>query len=93
MEVAVSLNGLDAGDVTVECMIGSESVSGEFIAQQRMPFTLVGQNPEGETLYQCDLFDSTASRSVGGLQQFKIRVYPSHELLSHPFECGNMIWL
>jgi starch phosphorylase len=93
MEVAVHLNGLDAGDVVVECVLGSESTTGEFIAQERIPFSLVGQNPEGETLYKCDLFDSDTSRSAGGLQQFKVRVFPSHALLSHPFECGRMLWL
>jgi glycogen phosphorylase len=93
MEVAISLNGLDPGDVIVECVLGSESVTGEFIAQKRIPFTLVDRNPEGETLYQCDLFDSDESCSAGGLQHFKIRVFPSHELLCHPFECGRMLWL
>jgi hypothetical protein len=68
-------------------------VTGEFIAQKRIPFTLVDRNPEGETLYQCDLFDSDESCSAGGLQHFKIRVFPSHELLCHPFECGRMLWL
>ena len=93
MEVAISLNGLDPGDVIVECVLGSESATGEFIAQKRIPFSLVEQNPEGETLYQCDLFDSDESCSAGGLQHFKIRVFPSHELLCHPFECGRMLWL
>jgi starch phosphorylase len=93
MEVAISLNGLEPGDVTVECVLGTESVTGEFIAQKRIPFSLVGENPEGETLYQCDLFDSGESCSVGGLQQFKVRVFPSHKLLCHPFECGRMLWL
>jgi starch phosphorylase len=93
LEVAVHLNGLDAGDVIVECVLGSESVTGEFIAQERIPFALIGHNQQGETLYHCDLFDSNESRSVGGLQQFKVRVFPNHELLSHPFECGRMLWL
>jgi hypothetical protein len=53
----------------------------------------VNRNPEGETLYQCDLFDSDESCSAGGLQHFKIRVFPSHKLLCHPFECGRMLWL
>jgi starch phosphorylase len=93
LEVAVHLNGLDAGDVVVECVLGSESAAGEFIAQERLPFTRVGQNPEGETLYHCDLFDSDQSCRIGGLHQFKVRVFPSHDMLSHPFECGRMLWL
>jgi starch phosphorylase len=93
LEVAVYLHGLDAGDVVVECVLGDESAAGEFVAAERIPFTLVGQNPEGETLYHCDLFDTNQSCRAGGLHQFKVRVYPSHELLSHPFESGHMLWL
>ena len=93
LEVAVHLNGLDAGDIVVECVLGGESVAGEFVATKRIPFTRVDQNREGETLYHCDLFDSDQFCQVGGLHQFKVRVYPNHELLSHPFECGRMLWL
>jgi starch phosphorylase len=93
LEVAVHLNGLDSSDVVVECVLGCESVSGEFIAQESIPFSLVGQTPGGETLYQCAVFDGNASRSAGGLQQFKVRVFPKHALLSNQFECGRMLWL
>jgi starch phosphorylase len=28
-----------------------------------------------------------------GLQTYQVRMYPYHELLSHPFEMGRMLWI
>ena len=28
-----------------------------------------------------------------GKMEYRIRVYPTHELLTHPFEMGMMLWL
>ena len=93
LDVAVHLNGLQPDDVFVECVLGKPIFWKENITTCSVPLFLVGQTPEGEALFHCDLFDSGMSCQVGGLQEFSVRVYPCHHLLSHPFECGRMIWL
>jgi starch phosphorylase len=93
VEVIVNLNGLDADDVVVECLLGGETEWGEFTANYIVPFELVSQDSGGEAVYHCDLFEETETCSAGGLQHFKIRAYPFHPLLSHPLECGRMRWL
>jgi len=27
------------------------------------------------------------------MQTYQVRMYPYHELLSHPFEMGRMLWI
>ena len=93
VEVIVNLNGLNADDVVVECLLGTETEWGEFTPTYIVPFDLVSHDGGGETVYRCDLFEKTETCSAGGLQHFKIRVYPFHPLLSHPLECGRMRWL
>ncbi|MEA2094553.1 MAG: DUF3417 domain-containing protein, partial [Pseudomonadota bacterium] len=93
LDVAVHLNGLDSDDVFVECVVADDTLSGETAAPCSEPLSLVGRTPEGEALYHCDLFDDWQFGSPGGLQQFRIRLYPCHPLLSHPLECGLMMWL
>jgi starch phosphorylase len=92
LDVAVDLNGLEAADVFVECVMGDNSMFSEPF-QCSVPLFLVGEDATGAALYHCDLFDNDTSCSVGGLQNFRVRLYPCHPLLSHPLECGLMIWL
>ncbi|HYQ72588.1 MAG TPA: alpha-glucan family phosphorylase, partial [Gammaproteobacteria bacterium] len=93
IEVKVHLNGLKAEDIVVECLIGKESGTGEFTPHRKAAFTRVGEAEDGDTLFHFDLFSSDATCEDGGLQHYKIRLYPYHELLSHPLECGLMLWL
>ena len=92
LDVALQLNGLDAEDVFVECVLSDSRTRGEYESCS-VPLFLVGETDTGETLYHCDLFDNDQSCSIGGLQHFRVRIYPCHHLLTHPFECGLMIWL
>jgi starch phosphorylase len=92
LDVAVNLNGLGPEDVFVECVMSDSAMPGEHTLCS-VPLFLAGETGEGEALYHCDLFDNNESCSVGGLQYFRIRLYPCHPLLSHPLECGLMIWL
>ncbi len=87
IQVAVRLNGLDAGDVIVECLIGKDSGEGD---RSRIAcYRLMPQAVEGsEQIYHTDL-----EAMVAGLQHYQIRLYPYHTLLSHPFEVGRMLWL
>jgi len=91
LDVAVELNGLEAGDIFVECVMSDSGSNNEHVLCS-VPLFLSGTTAAGEALYHCDLFESEPC-SVGGLQHFRIRIYPCHPLLSHPLECGLMIWL
>jgi starch phosphorylase len=88
MEVAARLGELTADDVVLECVIGTESGPEDFSVRDHIQFTPSGINNEGESLFELDL-----APPFSGLQFYKIRIYPSHRLLCHPFETGRMIWL
>ncbi len=88
VEVAAQLNGLDATDVIIECLVGSESEQGEFIAHSCHKLTSRGTNETGETLFGIDL-----APTLPGLQYYKLRAYPHHQLLAHEFELGCMLWI
>ncbi len=88
LRVAVQLDGLDAGDVYMECLIGTEDEQGEFQTQKIYRLEPAGQNEAGETLFVLDL-----KSPLPGLQYYKIRLYPYHELLGRRFETGLMLWL
>lgn len=93
LDVAVHLNGLEPEDIFVECVVGDDLLAGENHTLCSVPLFLAGQADTGEALYHCELFDTVYTCIVGGLQEFRIRLYPCHYLLSHPFECGQMLWL
>lgn len=93
LDVEVMINGLDAEDIVVECIVGSEDATGDFKVAQCTRFKRAETSNDGKVLFHCDLFETDTLCSAGGLQHFRIRVYPWHELLSHPFECGRMLWL
>ena len=86
--VRLRLNGLQASDVRVECLLGREDRTGEFVTVDN--FEMVhGENRTGDE----DLYTVSVKPSRTGLSQLRIRAYPWHRGLSHPFEMGAMIWL
>ena len=93
IDADVELNGLDSDDIVVECVLGEETGSGEFRATRSIPFALLAPAIDGKALYRCKLFEAKELCSADGLEHFKIRIYPYHRLLSHPLECGRMLWL
>ena len=54
----------------------------------RQEFEYAGRNDAGEAIFQLDF-----RSELPGLQSYQIRLYPYHELLSHRFEVGRMLWL
>ena len=86
--VAVKLNGLSPQDVPMECLVGSPSEANDFVVPSSHLFPPVEAGPGDETLYRLDL-----QPPLSGLQYYKIRIYPSHPLLSHRFEMGRMLWI
>lgn len=88
VEVAVHLNGLAADDVIVECVVGSESEQGDFVAHSCHKLASHHTNEAGEMLFAIDL-----APTLSGLQYYRLRAYPHHRLLAHEFELGCMLWV
>ncbi len=90
-EVAVRLQGLTADDITVE-MLMARPGENDKKAQRRMRLEHQGPLP-GNAGNGEDLFVLTLTPDVCGKIDYRIRAYPFHESLTHPFEMGMMLWL
>ena len=88
LRIAAQLNGLAPQDVRVECLIGIETETSTFDIAEHLLLKPSGTNNDGETLFELDL-----NPNLPGLQYYKLRMFPYHEMLSHPFETGWMLWL
>jgi glycogen phosphorylase len=82
---AVALNGLAPQDVAVELLLarpGAESPAARYrLAPERAL-------PGGENLYALEF-----TPELNGRIEYRLRAFPAHELLAHPFETGLMTWL
>ncbi len=88
VEVAVKLNGLAPGDVCVELLLMREVRESQ---PMRHHHELVAQSPmpeSGEHRFRIDL-----KPGLSGRLDYQIRLYPRHELLTHPFELGLQCWV
>lgn len=89
LKVSAHLGSLTPEDVTVECLIGIETEDGTFTVHDRHVLNADGSSgKDDEILFSLDL-----KPTLSGLQYYKLRMYPNHRLLSHPFETGFMIWV
>ncbi|MFN0313670.1 MAG: alpha-glucan family phosphorylase [Burkholderiales bacterium] len=89
VEVAVQLNGLRPGDVIVEVLLQRETSEPHLQVKSGYPLTcLEGTTDRGEHRYKLDL-----TPDMCGKLEYRVRVYPHHSLLAHPFEMGMMHWL
>ena len=89
LEVAVTLNRLTPDDVVVELLFGRPDEGGQPRQAQSYHFRDEGKIAGGsEHLYALEF-----RPDVCGKIEYRIRVYPYHELLTHPFEMGMMTWL
>jgi starch phosphorylase len=87
VQVAVNLNGLAPEDVCVELLIGRASQAGQDRELEAIPMKPTGWDGS-ECLFNLELMPELCGRLV-----YRVRVYPFHELLTHPFETGLMVWL
>jgi starch phosphorylase len=87
LKVAVNLNGLAPEDVRVEVLVGRNSKTGT----ERELKTFVMQ-PSGRYDQEC-LFTLVMTPEYCGRLLYRFRVYPHHDMLTHPFETGLMVWL
>lgn len=83
-EVEVELGGLTMTDVTVECVCGRDGPDGFESLRTLKLEPLADSGAPGR--YRLD------AEPLPGLQQLRLRAYPFHPLLAHPFEMGRMIW-
>jgi starch phosphorylase len=87
VEVAVKLNGLAPADVAVELLLSRALREAPPMSHSHelMP---AGSLDHGEQRFRIDLRPGLA-----GKLDYRVRVYPRHELLTHPFEMGLSTWL
>ena len=87
IEAAVHLNGLTARDVAVEVVL--ENVTRPGPDTRRIALGPDDRTEsDGSVRYAVDL-----APEMCGKLDYRIRAYPSHPLLTHPFEVGLMIWV
>ena len=86
LRVRADLNGLAPEDVAVECVLGRQGALADFEQALTMRLRAAPQQ-DGTALYQLDV------EPLSGLQHYRLRAYPHHAALTHPFELGCMVWL
>lgn len=87
VRIAISLNGLNSRDINVECLMDRANNTNGFEHISCHPLQAVGEE-NGETIYETRFVPD-----LTGLINYKLRAYPYHPLLCHPFEMGAMKWL
>ncbi len=88
VELGVNLNGLSPADVVVEMLLSPPNPEREPCAPQSYRFVSEGRiDPSGMHRFALELKPEHCGRL-----EYRIRAYPWHELLAHPFELGLMLW-
>jgi starch phosphorylase len=87
IEVAVKLNGLSPSDVCVELLL-TRALREAAPLSHSHELAPTGHSQDGEHHFRVDLKPGLAGRL-----DYRVRVYPRHELLTHPHELGLSSWL
>jgi starch phosphorylase len=89
LEVAAKLNGLGPEDIAVEVLLGrpEAELASESLNRVRLRFERV-LSETGEHLFALDF-----APEFFGRIEYRLRAFPVHELLTHPFEMGMMAWV
>jgi len=87
VQVTADLNGLQAGDVKLECLLGRDRPAHEFEVLQVAELAAVGED-NGLTLFELEV-----APQIAGLQHYRLRMFPYNDAMSHRFEMGCMIWI
>ena len=89
VEVAAKLNGLGPDDVAVEVLLGrpEAELASETPNRRRMRFERQMADT-GEHVFSLDF-----TPEFFGRVEYRMRAFPHHELLTHPFEMGMMVWV
>jgi glycogen phosphorylase len=87
VELAVRLNGLAPSDVRVELLLSREPRETPPL-EHAHDLVAAGTLDSGEHRFALELRPGLA-----GKLDYRIRIYPRHELLTHPFEMGLVTWV
>src|SRR5581483_9524813 len=82
IEVGIKLNGLSNADVCVELLL-SRSLREATPIEHSHELAPAGGIEGGEQRFRLDLKPGLAGRL-----EYRVRVFPRHDLLTHPFEMG-----
>jgi HSP20 family molecular chaperone IbpA len=85
LRVAARLDGLEPGEVRVECVVVANHVHGR--RTWHFPFK-AGSDAGKEHLFELDLVPP-AERQL----EIRVRAYPTYAALSHPIAAGHPTWL
>ncbi len=83
IDLQAHLVGLTPDDVRVECVVAQIGHPPQTFTAIEVPSSAVNQTA----------FRLALTPPFSGQQTYQIRMYPYHELLSHPFEMGRMLWI
>jgi len=89
LQVAVSMPGLAPEDVALELLLARQA--GEEANGRPMTYRFESEGvttERGEQLFALEL-----KPELCGKLEYRIRLFPQHELLTHPLELGMMRWL
>ncbi len=87
--VAAKINGLAPEDLAIEAVLTRPGGGEGGRPVERRRLLPEGRLPEtGEQLYGLEFAPELCGRI-----EYRLRAYPSHELLAHPFDLGLMTWL
>jgi len=87
VEIAAKLNGLTPADVAVELIL-TRALREAAPVSHSHELTATGQQSEGEHRFRIDLKPGLAGRL-----DYRIRIVPRNELMTHPHELGLATWL
>jgi starch phosphorylase len=87
LEVGVRLNGLKPADVTVELLLSHDSLEPDEPPVRHALVATGAVTAADEQVFALEL-----APELCGKLDYRIRAYPCHELLTHPFEMGLMFW-
>ncbi|PXW88267.1 starch phosphorylase [Nitrosomonas sp. Nm84] len=87
-KIAARLNNLSHEDVVIELLICRQFKTTRLRNFQHFKFEFTGTQDADEHLFELKLMPELC-----GKQEYFIRIYPYHPLLTHPLEMGLMVWL
>jgi starch phosphorylase len=86
LKVAVQLNGLNPAEVRVECVLARCRLDAEKCTPRVYAMEPDSTHADGSVIYGVNL-----GLPDSGQYRYRVRVYPHHPLLPHPFEMGRML--
>jgi starch phosphorylase len=95
VEIAVKLNGLSPADVLVELLLSREPRETPHL-QHSHELAPAGQIEDGAQPAEVrgwQRFSLELKPGLSGRLDYRIRIFPRHDLLTHPFELGLMTWV